>query len=545
MAENKLVIVESPAKAKTIAKMLGKEYKVMASNGHIRDLPAKTIGVKIDKNFEPVYCTTPERRKLARELKETAEKSSQVYLATDPDREGEAISWHLASILDIDPETDCRITFNEITKKAVTNAVKEPRHINMDLVNAQQARRIVDRLVGYNISPLLWDRVHKGLSAGRVQSVAVRLIVEREEVIDAFKPREYWVISANLAKKDTKEAFTAKFTARNGKKFEPANEKEASEILEALKGADYVVDKIQSKEKKKNASPPFTTSNLQQEASRKFGFSAQRTMIIAQQLYEGIDIGKEGTVGLVTYIRTDSVRSSDDAVAEVREYIGGKYGDNYLPEQPNKYKTKKNAQDAHEAIRPTSVSRTPDSLKDVLTKEQLKLYKLIFDRFVASQMSPMRYTSMSVDVLANGMNFHATGSKVEFDGFTAVYTEGKDKDKEEEEDSKALPELAVGEELKLKKLDSKQHFTEPPARYTEASLVKDLEERGIGRPSTYAPTIGTILQRKYIEREGRSLLPTELGKTVVNILKQHFTNIVDYEFTPTDSIIFFVFLHSG
>ncbi|MBS7263192.1 MAG: type I DNA topoisomerase [Eubacteriales bacterium] len=526
--KNKLVIVESPAKAKTIAKLLGKGYKVMASNGHIRDLPAKTIGVNAAKDFEPIYCTTPERRKLVRELSEEAGKSEKVFLATDPDREGEAISWHLATVLGIDVNENCRITFNEITGAAVTKAVASPRHIDMDLVNAQQARRILDRLVGYNISPLLWERVQKGLSAGRVQSVAVRILVEREEEIRRFVPKEFWIIKGNFDN-GAGAVFEAKYVGRNGKKDEPATEKEAAAVYDALKNARFTVKSLTKKEKKKTAPPPFTTSNLQQEASRKLGFSAQRTMVVAQQLYEGVDLSGEGTVGLVTYIRTDSVRSSAESVEAVRAHILEKYGKRFVPEKPNAFRTKKNAQDAHEAIRPSYMERDPETLKKDLSKDQYKLYKLIYDRFVASQMAPQRYTSMSVDIASDeGLELRAVGSKVNFAGFTAVYTESRDKAEEEEG---VLPELTEGQTVSLIGLEKTQHFTEPPSHYTEAALVKELEDKGIGRPSTYAPTISTILERKYVERDGKALLPTPLGVTVVNILKEHFPDIVNTKFT--------------
>lgn len=531
MAE-KLVIVESPAKAHTIGKFLGKEYKIVASVGHVRDLPKSQIGVDIENNFEPKYITIRGKGDVISKLKKEAKNAKKIFLATDPDREGEAISWHLANLLNIDNTEKCRVTFNEITKNSVKNAIKAPREIDMHLVDAQQARRILDRIVGYKISPLLWKKVKKGLSAGRVQSVATRLICDREDEIANFTPEEYWTISALLQKEGVKTSFEAKFYGEGKKKIELGTEQEVNKILDDIKGKKYIVGKVKKGEKKKTPSAPFTTSTLQQEASRKLGFTTKKTMIVAQQLYEGIDIKGVGAVGLVTYIRTDSTRVADSAKAETAEYVKSRYGEKYLPEEKRVYKNKSASQDAHECIRPTDVNMTPESVKDSLSKEQYRLYKLIWDRFVASQMASAVYDTINADIEVGNYIFKASGSTIKFAGFITLYQEGKDEDNDEADDDEILiPELVEGEELKQKKIESKQHFTQPPPRYTEASLVKTLEEKGIGRPSTYAPTITTILARGYIVKEGKTLIPTELGRIVNDIMKKHFQDIVDVEFT--------------
>ena len=523
-----LVVVESPAKAKTIKKYLGKNYKVMASMGHLRDLPKSQMGVDIEHNFEPKYVTIRGKGELLNKLKKEAKNSKKIYLATDPDREGEAISWHLASLLDIKEQDKCRISFNEITKEAVQKAIKNPREIDAKLVDAQQARRILDRIVGYKISPLLWKKVRKGLSAGRVQSVAVRLICDREEEIEKFVPEEYWSITANLKKKDTNEVFDAKFYGIREGKQKLSNKEAADEILSNLKGAKYLVSDVKKKEKKKSPAPPFITSTLQQEASRKYGFSAKRTMAAAQQLYEGVNVKGEGFIGLITYMRTDSVRVSEEALSQARKYISQRYSSDYLPSSARRYKGKKSAQDAHEAIRPTNALLEPNMVKESLKADQYKLYKLIWERFIASQMEDAVFDTMNVDISANNYIFKASGSTLKFPGFTVLYTEGKDDEQDEEG---MLPELEARELLILNKIEPKQHFTQPPSRYTEASLVKTLEEKGIGRPSTYAPIITTIISRGYVEREKKTLKPTELGIIVTDIMKNYFKDIVDVEFT--------------
>ncbi|MCX8130331.1 MAG: type I DNA topoisomerase [Clostridia bacterium] len=524
-----LVIVESPAKAKTIGKFLGKGYKIEASMGHIRDLPKSQIGVDVEKDFEPKYITIRGKGDLLSKLKKEAKNAQKVFLATDPDREGEAISWHLANLLNIDENAKCRITFNEITKNAVKNAIKSPRQIDMDLVDAQQARRVLDRIVGYKISPILWRKVRKGLSAGRVQSVATRLICDREEEIEKFVPEEYWSLIAKLSKKSQKSAFEAKFYGLENEKIELKNEEQVNKILKELEGSIYTIKKVKTGEKKKAPSPPFTTSTLQQEASRKLGYTTKKTMMVAQQLYEGIDVKNVGAVGLVTYIRTDSLRISNEAQQETREYIKSKYGEKYIPEEIRNYKNKSASQDAHEAIRPTHINMDPDSIKESLTNDQYKLYKLIWERFVASQMASAVYDTLSVDITANKYIFRSNGSKVRFAGYMVLYIEGRDE--EVEDDEVSIPDLKEGENVDLKKLEPKQHFTQPPQRYTEATLVKALEEKGIGRPSTYAPTITTILARGYVEKEKKLLIPTELGKIVTDIMKNHFKDIVDVQFT--------------
>jgi len=523
----KLVIVESPAKAKTIAKYLGKEFKVEASMGHVRDLPKSDLGVDIENGFVPKYINIRGKADVINRLKKSAEAAEKVYLATDPDREGEAISWHLATILGLDVNDNVRITFNEITKKAVQESLKNARPIDQNLVNAQQARRVLDRLVGYKLSPFLWEKVKGGLSAGRVQSVATRLVVEREEEIENFKPEEYWTLEA-VFKKDAQE-FKAKFYGDKKGKIELKNQGQVQEIEEKIKNKEFKVVKIKVSEKKKNPPPPFITSTLQQEASRKLRFTPAKTMAVAQMLYEGVEIKGEGSVGLITYMRTDSTRISEEAQQAARKLIAQKFGREYLPEKPRVYKTKKDAQDAHEAIRPTYLEMDPESIKDSLTPDQYKLYKLIYDRFLASQMESSIYDVLSAELEVEGYVFRLTGSKLKFAGFMEVYVEGKDTEDEEEENQ--LPEISEGEVLKPIKLESKQHFTQPPSRYTEATLIKALEEKGIGRPSTYAPTIQTILERGYVVKEDRFLKPTELGRIVTNILKEYFKDIIDIEFT--------------
>ncbi len=523
-----LVVVESPAKAKTIKKYLGKNYTVLASNGHIRDLPKSQLGIDVDNNFEPKYITIRGKGDLLTKLKREAKNAKKVFLATDPDREGEAISWHLAAALGIEDKDTYRITFNEITKSAVQNAVKNPRLIDKDLVNAQQARRVLDRMVGYKISPLLWKKVKKGLSAGRVQSVATRLVVDREKEIEAFIPKEYWKIDAKLNKNGDRKKFTAHFYGDKSGKIELTNENQVRVILEKIDGVDYVVESITAKTKSRNPAPPFTTSTLQQEASRKLNFTSRRTMQAAQQLYEGVEVKGKGTVGLITYMRTDSLRISDEARAAAFDFIKLTYGDEYAPEKPRVYKTKKSAQDAHEAIRPSNIELTPEDIKDSLTPDLYKVYKLIWERFVASQMASAIYDTVSVDVNVADYIFKANGSTVKFKGFMKIYVESKEN---KEEDDGALPALENGEELKLSKLEESQHFTEPPARYTEASLIKTMEEEGIGRPSTYAPTITTILSRNYISRKGKALHPTELGTVITELMIEYFKDIVDIEFT--------------
>ncbi len=523
-----LVIVESPAKAKTIGKYLGSKYIVKASMGHIRDLPKSQIGVEVERNFEPKYITIRGKGSVLKELKDASKKVKRIYLAADPDREGEAIAWHLAHYLDVNEDEACRVVFNEITKDAVKDAFKSPRRINQDLVNAQQARRILDRLVGYKISPLLWKKVKKGLSAGRVQSVAVKLIFDRENEIKAFEPEEYWSITAML--ETGTHTFEAKYYSLNGEKRELHSEDDVKQVLAALGKDPFVVEEVKEKERQRNPSPPFITSSLQQEAARKLNFRAAKTMSVAQQLYEGIDLGKEGTVGLITYMRTDSTRISPVAQDEAREYITGKYGAAYYPETPRQY-TKKgaNAQDAHEGIRPTSVLREPEEMKEYLSRDQYRLYKLVWERFVASQMSSAVLDTMTVDLSAGTTVFRAVGSKVKFQGFMKVYVEGNDDGATEED--KLLPPLSPGDKVKKKEIEPKQHFTQPPPRYTEARLVKALEEMGIGRPSTYAPTLETIQKRGYVAIEEKKFVPTELGELVIQLMMEFFPEILDVEFT--------------
>ncbi|BFH67983.1 MAG: type I DNA topoisomerase [Paenibacillus dendritiformis] len=523
-----LVIVESPAKAKTIGKYLGSKYIVKASMGHVRDLPKSQMGVEIEQDFAPKYITIRGKGSVLKELKDARKKVKKVYLAADPDREGEAIAWHLAHALELDETEACRVVFNEITKQAVKDAFKSPRQINMDLVHAQQARRILDRLVGYKISPLLWKKVKKGLSAGRVQSVSVKLIIDRENEINAFIPEEYWTITAKL--EAGKSKFEAKFYGMNGVKMELGNEAEVNEVLAALQKQAFVVSEVKEKERLRHPSAPFTTSSLQQEAARKLNFRAAKTMSVAQQLYEGVDLGKEGTVGLITYMRTDSTRISPTAQEEAKEYIGSQFGAEYVPETPRQYvKKAANAQDAHEAIRPTSVLRSPEQMKPFLSRDQHRLYKLVWERFVASQMTSAIMDTMTVDLQAGDVTFRANGSKVRFPGFMKVYVEGNDDGTVE--DDKFLPPLKTGDKLKQEAIEPKQHFTQPPPRYTEARLVKTLEELGIGRPSTYAPTLETIQKRGYVAIEEKKFVPTELGELVIQQMEEFFPEILDVEFT--------------
>ena len=528
MAKN-LVIVESPAKAKTIKKYLGRNYKVEASMGHLRDLPKSQLGVDVEHDFEPKYITIRGKGELLSKLKKEAKDSDKVYLATDPDREGEAISWHLAKALNITQTEKCRIAFNEITKDAVKKAIKSPRDIDEKLVNAQQARRILDRIVGYKISPLLWKKVRKGLSAGRVQSVATRLICDREQEIDAFEPQEYWTIKASLKDSKTAKRFEAKFHGNKKGKIKLDNKESTDQIIEKLKDAVYNIEKVKVGQRKKTPAPPFITSTLQQEASRKLGFTAKRTMMAAQQLYEGIDIEGEGTVGLITYMRTDSIRISSEAQTTALKFIQENYGKQYVPNKPRQYRSKKSSQDAHEAIRPSNVELTPQKIKDSLKRDQYRLYKLIWERFLASQMADALYDTLNVDILAKDYLFKASGSKIKFDGFMVLYIEGTDDEETQSEGD--IPLLKEGQQVKLQKLLPKQHFTQPPPRYTEATLVKTLEEKGIGRPSTYAPTITTIIARGYVEREKKQLMPTELGIIITDLMKNHFKDIVDIAFT--------------
>ncbi len=523
--QKKLVIVESPAKAKTIGKFLGKDYKVEASVGHVRDLPKSSLGIDVENNYEPKYITIRGKGPVVKDLKYEAKKADQIYLATDPDREGEAISWHLAHILKIDESEPVRVEFNEITKSAVTNALENPRKINRDLVDAQQARRILDRLVGYKISPLLWRKIRKGLSAGRVQSVTVKLICDREEEIEKFIPEEYWSITSILEKelREFDSKFYGKLIDGKEKKLELKNKEEVDKILESLNKDSFTVSEIKKGSKRRNPAKPYTTSTLQQDASRRLGFSTRKTMVIAQQLYEGIDIKGEGTVGLITYIRTDSTRISDEARKETEDYIVENYGKQYLG-KARKSKKKKDSQDAHEAIRPTLNLRSPESLRGSLTEEQYRLYELIWERFLSSQMSQAVYDTLSVTLNSNDNIFKASGSVLKFDGFLKVAKSSRGKEV-------SMPDLVEGEEVKVSKIEPKQHFTQPPARYTEASLIKTLEELGIGRPSTYAPTISTILNREYVSLENKSFMPTDLGKLVNDVMKEHFKDIVDEEFT--------------
>ncbi|MDD4296311.1 MAG: type I DNA topoisomerase [Ruminiclostridium sp.] len=534
MAKN-LVIVESPAKAKTIKKYLGANYKIKASMGHIRDLPKSRMGVDVDNNFEPKYINIRGKGDLISDLKKEAKNAGKIYLATDPDREGEAISWHLAHILNVDEKQKCRVTFNEITKNAVVKAIKEPRKIDMDLVDAQQARRILDRIVGYEISPLLWRNVRKGLSAGRVQSVATKMVCDREQEIESFIPEEYWKVDAVFEKENGK-TFKSRFYGYKNKKLDLPRQDEVDKVIENLKGKNFIVKNVKHGEKKRSPAPPFITSTLQQEAARKFGFSTKKTMMLAQQLYEGIDIEGEGSIGLITYMRTDSTRISDDALSMAREFVKNNYGENYLPEKPRVYKTKTSAQDAHEAIRPTTPELPPEKVKGSLQRDLYRLYKLIWERFIASQMESALYDTMAVDIEAGDYLFKSKGSRISFKGFLILYEESVDEEKESENDNDEdketmLPELTEGEKVKPLDIKPSQHFTQPLSRYTEAMLVKALEEKGIGRPSTYAPTISTIISRGYVIKEKKYLMPTELGKIVNTLMEEHFKDIININFT--------------
>ena len=521
-AKKILVIVESPSKAKTIGKFLGSRYKVIASVGHVRDLPKSKLGIDIDNDFEPQYISIRGKGDIIKELKKEAKNASKVYLATDPDREGEAISWHLAFLLGIDQDTPCRIVFNEITSKAIKEAIKHPRPIDISLVDAQQARRVLDRLVGYQISPLLWRKVRRGLSAGRVQSAALKIICDRENEIKNFKPEEFWIINADFQKD---KVFTAKLTECQGKKLSIDNEDQNNAILEELKKNPYIVSSLDEKDRIRKAPAPFTTSSMQQDAANKINFSTRKTMMVAQQLYEGIEIKGHGTIGLVSYIRTDSVRISDEAKAQAREYILEKMGEEYYSN--NIYKNRKgDVQDAHEAIRPSHIELEPDEIKDSLSRDQYKLYKLIWNRFLASQIAPARFKAVNAGISNGDYLFKATGSKMIFDGFLKVYQQGKDG-----EENNLLPHLEKGEQLDLVKVEGTQNFTQPPSRFTEASLVKDLEDKDIGRPSTYAPIVATLMDRKYVTKDKKSLMPTELGFIVIDMMQQYFKEIVDTGFT--------------
>lgn len=522
-----LVIVESPAKAKTIERYLGKKYKVSASLGHLRDLPRSQMGVDVENNYEPKYITIRGKGPILQELKKEAKKAKKIFLAADPDREGEAIAWHLSHQLGVDIESDCRVVFNEITKDAIKASFKQPRPINMNLVDAQQARRILDRLVGYNISPILWKKVKKGLSAGRVQSVALRLIIDRENEIAVFEPEEYWSITAQFTK--GKKTFEASFYGDAKEKVKLTNEEQVQKITASLTSDQFTVSHVVKKERRRNPAQPFTTSSLQQEAARKLNFRAKKTMMLAQQLYEGIAVGKEGTVGLITYMRTDSTRISDTAKEEVKSFIQTMYGEEFLSTGSNKTKAKANTQDAHEAIRPTSAMRPPDAMKPYLSRDQLRLYKLIWERFVASQMAPAVLDTVTADFLNGDVRFRASGSEVKFPGFMKVYIEGDDDQKEEKEN--ILPPLEEGELVKYEEVNPKQHFTQPPPRYSEARLVKTLEELGIGRPSTYAPTLDTIQKRGYVTLDAKRFIPTELGTIVHQAVNQYFPDIINVEFT--------------
>lgn len=524
----KLLIVESPTKVKSIKKYLGGEYDVMASMGHIRDLPKSKLGVDVENNFKPQYTNMPDKKEVIKKLKDAAANSDQVFLATDPDREGEAISWHLAQILALDLNDANRVTFNEITKTGVLNGIKSPRKLDLDLVDAQQARRIVDRIVGYKLSPFLWKKVKTGLSAGRVQTVALRLIVEREREIEKFNPQEFWSIDAKLAA--GRKTFASKlYGFKDGTKIDLIpDEAKANSIVDALEGATYEVAQIKKGKRTRQPAPPFITSTLQQEASRKLGFTGQRTMRIAQQLYEGVDVPNYGVTGLITYMRTDSLRISEEARFAGNSYIKANFGDKYLPEKPRYFKSKNNAQDAHEAIRPTVISLNPAAVKESLTAEQYKLYKLIWERFIASLMAACIQETVSVDITAGDYLFKSSGYTVAFDGFTTLYEEGKD---DEKEDEFSIPEMKKGDILKLRELMPNQHFTQPPASYSEPTLIKALEENGIGRPSTYATILANILNRDYIEREKKSLKPTNLGMVIVDLMTEHFNKMFDVKFT--------------
>ena len=524
-----LVIVESPAKAKTIEKYLGSGYKVTASMGHLRDLPKSKMGVDIEHGFEPQYIPVRDKKELINELKKEAKEAKTVYLATDPDREGEAISWHLKELLGLDDEKAKRVTFNEITKKVVTESIKNPRSIDQNLVDSQQARRILDRIVGYELSPLLWRKIKKGLSAGRVQSVATRMVVDREEEIEAFQSQEYWLLDARLNCGAEDAVFTARFHGKGDKKQELKSKAEVDEVINAVQAQPFTVSGVKRGEKQKSPAPPFITSTLQQEASRRLSMTPRRTMSIAQQLYEGVEISGHGSIGLITYMRTDSLRLSEEALAAAKDFIIGHYGPEYYPGSPRHFKTKAGAQDAHEAIRPTDVNLTPELVRKDLTQEQYRLYRLIWGRFTACQMANAKYDNVAVEVSSAGYTFRATYSEMKFKGFTAVYEEAKDE--ESSELANPLPSLSEGQALTLEKLIPEQQFTQPPARFTEATLIRAMEEKGIGRPSTYAPTISTITSHDYVIKEGKYLKPTPLGRVVTGLMKEHFADIVDLKFT--------------
>ena len=532
-SKQKLIIVESPAKAKTIGRYLGKGYKVEASQGHICDLPKSQLGVDPENDFDMKYITIRGRGDILSRIRKEAKNASQIYFATDPDREGEAISWHLYHVLGVDEKKPCRIEFNEVTKKAVQNAIKHPRQLDMGRIDAQQARRALDRLVGYKISPLLWAKVKKGLSAGRVQSVATRMVVDRENEINAFIPEEYWEVAADctVGTDNRKQEFRCRLSMVDGKKIPIENKNQADNVCKLIERESFIITDVRSRERKKMPAPPFTTSSMQQEASRKLSFTTSRTMQIVQQLYEGVEIAGEGIQGLVTYIRTDSVRISDEAMDAVRAYIPERFGAEYLPKDKNEYKGRKNAQDAHEAIRPTNIARTPETVKGSLTRDQYMLYRLIWNRFVASQMSAATYQTLSADISGQRIGLRFYGEHKTFAGFTTLYEESADESSESVEMN--LPDLKQGQEVKICKIDSDQHFTQPPSRYTEASLVRTLEENGIGRPSTYAPTISTIISRGYVAREKKRLFPTELGIMVTDMMSKYFREIVDTEFTAS------------
>ena len=539
----KLVIVESPAKAKTIKKFLGRGYTVEASMGHVRDLPKSQLGVDLEHHFEPKYITIRGKGELLAKLKKSAKKADKILLATDPDREGEAISWHLSHVLKLDETSACRIEFNEITKQAVKNAIKNPRAIDRNLVDAQQARRVLDRVVGYQISPLLWRKVRKGLSAGRVQSVATRLLCDREKEIKEFQPVEYWTLKGEFSPSDTdrrkspkeknspgkKQILEALLYGIGDKKMEPGTREEMDQILAEVDQASFQVEKIRKSSRRRNAPPPFTTSTLQQEASRKLGFTTKKTMLLAQQLYEGIEVKGEGSVGLLTYIRTDSTRIAETAQTDAKAAVEGQYGKEFLPKTPNVYKTRKNVQDAHEAIRPTYIRLAPDSIKDSLKRDQLRLYRLVYERFLASQMAPALYEIMTVQITAGKYTFRARGSRKVFPGYTIVYMETSEEGRSDKDVT--LPPLEEGQRLELREWKPEQHFTQPPPRYSEASLVRAMEDMGIGRPSTYSPTISTILSRGYVVREGKVLYPTELGGIVNRVMLEYFPDVIDYQFT--------------
>lgn len=530
MAKHSLVIVESPAKAKTIGKYLGKEYTVKACMGHLRDLPKSVLGVDVDHDFDPVYKPIKGKEEIIADLKKSADAADTVYLATDPDREGEAISWHLKHLLDLPDEKTKRVTFNEITKNVVRESIRQPREIDQNLVDAQQARRILDRIVGYELSPLLWKKIRRGLSAGRVQSVATRMVDDRDREIEEFKPEEYWTLDADVLGSDAKKtAFSVRYHGKNGKKTELKSEAEVDAVVRETENEQFTVKSVKQADKQRSPSPPFTTSTLQQEASRKLSMTPKRTMAIAQQLYEGVDIAGEGTVGLITYMRTDSLRLSEEAIGAAKSFILGRYGRDYYPAQTHRYKARAGAQDAHEAIRPSNVNLTPEQIRKDLTGEQYRLYRLIWSRFLACQMANAVYDSVAVEVGAGAHTFRTSSSSLKFAGYTAVYEEGKDEDKEEK--PSPLPKLQEGEPLTLKGFDREQHFTQPPAHYTDATLIRAMEEQGIGRPSTYAPTVSTILDREYVIKEGKYLHITNLGRVVTELMKSKFSEIADLKFT--------------